>query len=234
MATCQRILEAPARSPAPGTRRRRAARRHFLVRVDVLSKLETRRAVGELRDLSASGAQVITVGPLEVGAKLLTRIYNGRMLGSFSGSWPALRRLLAASVATLVPALGCAANPSAAKTARLGEGFTLKVGESALIEAEAFQVKFVDVASDSRCPKDVQCVWEGDATVRIRVQKADAAKRRLELHTASREKDTASAAGYEVRLLRLEPAPVSSKPTRQADYVATLSVSRGRGSTPER
>lgn len=68
-ATCQRIFEAPPSPPvAPGADHRRAERRHFLVRVDVLSKLGTSRAVGELRDLSASGAQVITTGPLDVGA----------------------------------------------------------------------------------------------------------------------------------------------------------------------
>jgi CheY-like chemotaxis protein len=68
-ATCQRIFEAPPSAPAaPGAEHRRSERRHFLVRIDVLSKLGTSRAVGELRDLSAGGAQVITTGPLDVGA----------------------------------------------------------------------------------------------------------------------------------------------------------------------
>jgi CheY-like chemotaxis protein len=66
-ATCQRILDARA-GDAPGAEQRREERRHFLVRVDVVSRLGTSRAIGELRDLSAGGAQVITPGPLDVGA----------------------------------------------------------------------------------------------------------------------------------------------------------------------
>ncbi len=67
-ATCQRILDSPSGAVAPGAEHRRDERRHFLVRVDVLSQLGTSRAIGELRDLSAGGAQVITPGPWDVGA----------------------------------------------------------------------------------------------------------------------------------------------------------------------
>jgi hypothetical protein len=43
----------------------------MLVRVDVVSSTGSARVIGELRDLSLGGAQVITMGPLEVGAKVL-------------------------------------------------------------------------------------------------------------------------------------------------------------------
>ena len=71
VATCRRIFETPAtRPPRPDDHRRREERRQLLVRVDVFSKLGTSRVVGELRDLSLGGAQVITVAPLEMGARL--------------------------------------------------------------------------------------------------------------------------------------------------------------------
>lgn len=71
VATCRRIFDTPARRPpGPDDNRRRGDRRQILVRVDVASPLGQSRAVGELRDLSLGGAQVITIGPLEVGAKV--------------------------------------------------------------------------------------------------------------------------------------------------------------------
>lgn len=72
IATCQRIFEIPKkRPPQPGDNRRRDERRQLLVRVDVISSTGSARVIGELRDLSLGGAQVISMGPLEVGAKVL-------------------------------------------------------------------------------------------------------------------------------------------------------------------
>jgi DNA-binding response OmpR family regulator len=72
VATCLRIFEIPKkRPPQPGDNRRNYDRRQLLVRVDVISSSGSARVIGELRDLSLGGAQVITMGPLEVGAKVL-------------------------------------------------------------------------------------------------------------------------------------------------------------------
>ncbi len=72
IATCQRILDIPkTRPPRPGDNRRKDSRRPMLVRADVVSDTGSSRIVGELRDLSLGGAQMITMAPLEVGAKVL-------------------------------------------------------------------------------------------------------------------------------------------------------------------
>jgi DNA-binding NtrC family response regulator len=72
IATCQRIFSTPKKRPEqPGDNRRRGERRQLLVRVDVISSTGSHRVIGELRDLSLGGAQVITMGPLEIGAKVL-------------------------------------------------------------------------------------------------------------------------------------------------------------------
>ena len=130
-------------------------------------------------------------------------------------------------VAVLAWADGCAAGPSEPQPAALGESFTLKAGESARIEAEALQIRFEDVPTDSRCPTDVECVWEGDATVRVRAQKASRAGERLELHTSAREQTSVVYEGYEIRLLQLAPHSVSGRTIEQTDYKATLEVTRG-------
>jgi hypothetical protein len=72
-------------------------------------------------------------------------------------------------VATLASVTGVAGS-SEPKGVALGESFQLNVGESVQIEAEALQIGFEDVSGDSRCPKGEQCIWEGDATVRVWLQ----------------------------------------------------------------
>jgi DNA-binding response OmpR family regulator len=72
VATVQRILGTSKRRPAQaGDNRRRDQRRQVLVRVDVISSSGSNRVIGELRDLSLGGAQILTMGPLEIGAKVL-------------------------------------------------------------------------------------------------------------------------------------------------------------------
>lgn len=131
-------------------------------------------------------------------------------------------------VATLTLASGVSVlGSSEPKRVALGEGFQLKVGESAQIEAEALQIGFEGVAGDSRCPKGEQCIWEGDATVRVWLQKASETKATHELHTAAKEPSEVSYLGYQVKLQRLDPYPISGKTIQQADYHATFEVTRG-------
>ena len=44
---------------------------------------------------------------------------------------------------------------------RLGEEFSLKSGQVAVISDENLKIEFVEVTGDSRCPKGVTCIWEG-------------------------------------------------------------------------
>ena len=66
--------------------------------------------------------------------------------------------------------------PSAAPVP-LGREFTLEVGQSALVDDSGLRVTLLGVADDSRCPTDVQCVWEGDARVAVAVASTEAASR---------------------------------------------------------
>jgi len=56
---------------------------------------------------------------------------------------------------------------------RLGEEFSLAVGQSASITGEDLTIKFVEVIGDSRCPKDATCVWQGEVTVAIEITAGD-------------------------------------------------------------
>ena len=159
----------------------------------------------------------------------LREMLRGRAVFFFATAftrWP-MRGSVSLSVATLALVAGGFAGPPEPKSVALGESFELKAGDSAQIEAEALVIGFEGVSADSRCPKGEQCIWEGDATVRVWLRKASGAKETRELHTSSKEPGTLSYQGYGVGLVRLDPHPVSGKAIAQDDYRATLEVTRG-------
>ena len=74
---------------------------------------------------------------------------------------------LLASFVTLLLLVGCAGN--AEFRSRLGEEFSLRIGQSVVITGEDLEIRFVEVSEDSRCPKDVICVWEGRVTAVVEI-----------------------------------------------------------------
>jgi hypothetical protein len=101
--------------------------------------------------------------------------------------------------------------------------FTLAVGEEAAVGST--EVRFVQVAADSRCPRGVNCVWEGDAVVELTVRKGGNVTP-LELHThgSPERPNVGEAQGYRFRLVALEPYPVEGQTIPAEDYRATLSA----------
>ncbi len=85
-------------------------------------------------------------------------------------------------------------------------------------------IKFLEVMGDSRCPKGEQCVWEGDATVRISISRGTGPSETQDLHTSSRTTGEQAGGGHGIRLVGLDPQPVTGRSIAQADYEATLQV----------
>ena len=55
----------------------------------------------------------------------------------------------------------------------LDSEFVLQFNQSAEIKSEELKITFLNVTSDSRCPADVTCIWQGQADIEISVQKGD-------------------------------------------------------------
>jgi hypothetical protein len=68
----------------------------------------------------------------------------------------------------LISLLGCTRNQIDA-TIGVGEIFTIGVGQSARINGEDMEITFDEVIGDSRCPKNVTCVWAGVASSRVTI-----------------------------------------------------------------
>ncbi len=79
----------------------------------------------------------------------------------------------------IVLLLGSCASTGEVKT-RLGEEFSLSIGQSVVITGENLEIKFVEVSEDSRCAKDVTCIWEGRVTAVVEIS-TDGSSQQLEL-----------------------------------------------------
>ena len=85
-------------------------------------------------------------------------------------------------------------------------------------------VRFVSLVEDSRCPVGANCVWAGNAKIRIEVGKGRN-KKSFEVNTNVGPKG-AIYNGYQIELLALTPVPKENIRINRNGYVATFAVSR--------
>ena len=119
--------------------------------------------------------------------------------------------------------LGCqkdSSSPTESNTQKLGEAFDLKIGQAVSIKDEQLTIQFVNVPSDSRCPKGAMCIWAGNALVQIKVSN------NLDtLNTIANPSEMTSGV-YTIRLLDLMPYPSIDTPKDTTSYVAKLLVTK--------
>jgi hypothetical protein len=126
------------------------------------------------------------------------------------------------------------AGPASAPPVETGKSFSLKVGESATVAGGRLRVGFDGVTADSRCPKGEQCLRAGDATVWVWLQPAAGPRLMRELRTAPATAQAVRVLDHELRLLRLDPHPVTGKVPTNEDYSATLLLNLGGAAEAER
>jgi hypothetical protein len=108
----------------------------------------------------------------------------------------------------------------------LAQEFTLAPGHWVRIQGEDSTVTFDQVAFDSRCPRTASCVWEGDAVVVLTLTHPARERASVELHTSGRFAQSAAYGDVQVALVTLAPEPREGGPIPQAEYRATLQVTR--------
>ena len=106
-----------------------------------------------------------------------------------------------------------------------GENTTLRVGQQKTTAGGKVRVKLISVMEDSRCPTDVDCVWAGNAKVKVRVFVRGGETKTFELNTSGPDK-AGQADAYRVQLESLTPGRKSNKNIRQRDYRVTFSINK--------
>jgi hypothetical protein len=97
------------------------------------------------------------------------------------------------------------------------------------ISIEDIHLKFEEVVSDSRCPKDVQCVWAGEAKVLIEIyQNGNIDKKEIKIDINGVLDDTSnlvySSNDIKVYATGLYPYPITSKKGDLEMYYLEISV----------
>lgn len=106
--------------------------------------------------------------------------------------------------------------------------FKLNINQTAVIGSENLKITFLNVTEDSRCPSDVQCIWEGQAKVQISILKDDQniGTFYLTKRAGHDELSVLSVKGYSITLEKVDPYPVSTKKTEAQDYVIVLKIKK--------
>ena len=82
----------------------------------------------------------------------------------------------------------------------------------------------INEINDSRCPEGVQCVWQGE--VSLKGQWTDnSIKSDLELHSVLKDLDK-QPEGFTIQIVNARPYPMAGKDTRPKDLVLTLLVQK--------
>ena len=126
----------------------------------------------------------------------------------------------------------CASNnalptePVVYSQAEAADSVRIRVGQTIVVES--IKVRFNAVESDSRCPMDAVCVWQGDAVANLSVEQnceCDTPAFELKLHTSLQPK-SGTAYGFRLELLNLQPYPRASFPIKQDSYFAWIRLTR--------
>ncbi len=109
------------------------------------------------------------------------------------------------------------------KLIEINREFELGVKETGNLRTECLNVEFDSVLEDSRCPTGVDCIWSGNAVVRLRISKNGQDEQQLDLNTHI-QPSSRSYKGYEVSLKGLSPYPSEGSAINKESYKALLLI----------
>ena len=120
-----------------------------------------------------------------------------------------------AIAALLLTTVACSNSPTEPRSG--SSAVTLRFGDTAVVAGT--RVSFTDI-QDSRCAKEVQCVWAGDAAVRL-----EAGSEFVVLHSnGTAGAATGMLAGVTITLVDVKPDASTS--LKKSDYIVSLRASK--------
>lgn len=101
------------------------------------------------------------------------------------------------------------------------ESVTLKTTMGQTVTGLGVSLTPLEIISDSRCPKDVQCIWAGTVTLKVRV-KNDAGTNEMTLALGK----SATSSVQEITLIEVGPEKLSATQISPSSYHFTFEVKR--------
>lgn len=91
---------------------------------------------------------------------------------------------------------------------------------------ENLSVEFNELITDSRCPEDVICVWEGDAELQFQlINNSDSILFSLHSNKSFSNSDS-TVFGYNIELVNVEPYPNTQIEYKPSDYSAYIVITK--------
>ncbi len=119
---------------------------------------------------------------------------------------------------------GCQSNGTTI-TATIDKEFILSTGQTAKIESENIRITFKDVTDDSRCPRNVECVWAGIASCLIQFEQEESSNNIVLVQPGGSTSAETVFENYEITF-NLKPYPESLTEIAKSDYLLYMKVKK--------
>jgi hypothetical protein len=133
---------------------------------------------------------------------------------------------LSITLASLEQGVFAQSSASMSIDTNLDSEFILQINQSAEIKSEDITVTFFNVTSDSRCPSDVTCIWQGQAGIELDVQKGEVEYTVSLSIGGDSSPEESIFNSYLIQLVDLSPYPISTKNIQPEDYTATIKITK--------
>ena len=101
----------------------------------------------------------------------------------------------------------------------------LSVGETVAIDGMNLTLTFTAVPRDSRCPRDVNCIVAGEATVVLEATH-NGHKTELTFKVPPGNQAEQTLDNISIKIIQLEPETDSTKKINPTDYTATITITQ--------
>lgn len=109
-------------------------------------------------------------------------------------------------------------------SAQISESVTLRAGEQKTAPKSKVRIKFISVTEDSRCPVGVDCVWAGNAKVKVKISSGRQSKV-FEFNTTMGPKGDILD-GWSIMIDTLSPEPKADRKPNPKSYKAKFDIVR--------
>jgi len=113
---------------------------------------------------------------------------------------------------------------SAFAAAQSPDTLEIKAGRHKTAARSKLKIKFISVLEDSRCPVGAQCIWAGNAKIKVEI-KSKVETKIFEFNTEMGPKGD-QLAGYAINLESLTPSPTTVGKIDPKKYKARFTVTR--------
>ncbi len=115
-------------------------------------------------------------------------------------------------------------NKSVQISAELGQSVKLALNQAVSIDREPLKIRFLEVIGDSRCPRGVICVWEGEVSSSVEITYRNSPNR-VTLTQRGSSSSTTDFNEYWITCA-VQPYPEAGKKIEKQDYRLLITVNK--------